>query len=488
MPEAIAKLIAPNAIRMAREGAARGLDRAVFVALLVLIALTAIPYGTVEAWWEAVFECAVFVLGALWALQGLLRMKWYVSQTQLLAPLLALVVFALIQTLPLWGSSAGAAGVETPLWNTISADPFETKRFALKLLSLILCGELLLCYTSTPRRLRALIYVIIAVCMASALFGIVRQTTQRNAMGFVLPYLERGSGYGQMINRNHFAFLMEMALGLATGVVIGGGVRRERLLLYGAAVLPVWAALVLTSSRGGIFSMLNQMLFLALMVSFVRPAQKILEQRHDDSFRPLRVFGSLVTRAALVASLLIAVAVSVVWMGGDELVSRLETLPGEVKTENAEDALRDGSRRLDVWRATWQVIKANPIAGVGFGGYQVAITKNHDASGKLTPEAAHNDYLELLASGGIAGAALALWFGIVFVRQSLARLHSADPFRRAACLGALTGIVGVSLHSFVDFGLHVTINALIFTALIVIAVTYERVEENLSSRDGEQSF
>ena len=43
-------------------------------------------------------------------------------------------------------------------------------------------------------------------------------------------------------------------------------------------------------------------------------------------------------------------------------------------------------------------------------------------------------------------------------------LESRD---RAACLGGLAGIFGLAIHSFVDFGLHITINALVFLALTV---------------------
>ena len=115
------------------------------------------------------------------------------------------------------------------------------------------------------------------------------------------------------------------------------------------------------------------------------------------------------------------------------------------------------------------MIKAHPVAGVGFGGYWTAITNYHDASGAFTPQEAHNDYLELLASGGLISCVLVVWFVAVFLKRARENLSSLDPYRRALCLGALTGIFGVLIHSFVDFGLHVTINALVFCVLMVIA-------------------
>ena len=38
-------------------------------------------------------------------------------------------------------------------------------------------------------------------------------------------------------------------------------------------------------------------------------------------------------------------------------------------------------QRGDIWQATWQLIKANPLTGIGFGAYQTAIPAYHDASG-----------------------------------------------------------------------------------------------------------
>jgi hypothetical protein len=44
-------------------------------------------------------------------------------------------------------------------------------------------------------------------------------------------------------------------------------------------------------------------------------------------------------------------------------------------------------------------------------------------------------------------------------------------------MGASVSLFGIAVHSTVDFGLHVTVNALIFTALVVIALMDCRLEE-----------
>lgn len=115
------------------------------------------------------------------------------------------------------------------------------------------------------------------------------------------------------------------------------------------------------------------------------------------------------------------------------------------------------------------MFRNHPVAGVGLGGYATAIPTYHDASGTLTPQEAHNEYLELISSGGLIGGAIAVWFAILLVRQTRSSLRASNRFRRTAALGATLGIVGVAVHSMVDFGLHMIANALIFAALVVIA-------------------
>lgn len=437
--------------------------RVIFYALLVIIALAAIPYGTVEPWSVSLFECAIFALTILWLIEGLISKRWFLPSHRLLLPLLALTLFCFAQTLPVELAGREVAGVK--IWRTISADPYQTKLVALKLLALTLTWAMLLRYTSNQRRLRALIYTLIGIGVVSALFGIIRQTTQRGATGFILPYLQAGSGYGQFINKNHFAYLMEMVLGLTLGVVAGRGVRREQMLIYFALALPVWTALVLSNSRGGLFAMLAQMLFLGFLFTSLQNARENKERIGDTPTFMSRLSRSRIFRAILLGSLVIFMFVGAIWMGGERLATSLGTVPDEmVSQEGTEEA----SRR-EIWQATWLLIKDHPIVGVGLGGYWTAIPQYHQASGQVTPQEAHNDYLELMASGGLIGVALLGWFLVIFIKGVRERLRRSEGFARAASVGALVGLFGVAVHSFVDFGLHITINALAFVALLVVA-------------------
>jgi O-antigen ligase len=409
------------------------LNRLLFYSTLVVMAFVAIPYGTVEPWWIAVYECAVFGIGAF-AIVIDFKEKPNARQLELAAPALAIAGLVLLQSF------------------TVSANRFETRLLFFEVLALLVYSVLVFKLTSTHKRLRTVINCVIVIAVVSAVFGIARQTLQQQEIGFGLPLLRKDTGFGQFVNKNHFALLVEMALGLASGLILGGGIKRQFILFYGAAIALMWTALIMTSSRGGLFSMLAQLAFVIAVSLWMRRRTAI------------RSLGRYVIPSVLLA--VTVVGVVAIYVGGDLMVTRLESLSGEIRSEALEP--RAGVRRREVWSATVELFKAHPVLGSGFGAYPVAITSFHDASGKWTPEAAHNDYLELVASGGIASLALVGWLAFAVFKGARREILSRDQFRRAACLGALTGIFGVVAHSFVDFGLHVTANAVVFVTLLVI--------------------
>jgi len=439
----------------------RFLGRLIFFSLLVTIALTAVPYGTVQPWWIAIFECVVFLIAVLGVIETFIGNSWSRSDLSLVTPLLLLTLFVLFQSLPLF-SGIGPLG----LGASLSADPYVTRLFATQLFALIVVGLLLLHYTSNKARLHKLIYVVIAVGMVSAFFGVMRKNLQQGP-GFFLPGLTIvDRSFGQFVNRNHFAFLMEMCLGLALGLIAGEIGRPRRVLVWLSVSLLLWVALIYSNSRGGIFASLCQLLLLGVMLD---PMRHFTSASVGTSWRRLRNLASgLAVRVFLGVCLIALFAYGVSWVGGEPVVFNFQQAATDFSQQEMQDNVN--TSRKEIWSATWQLIKAHPIAGVGFGAYRVAITRYHNASGAMTPQQAHNDYLELMASGGVIGCALVAWFGVVFLKRARQRLHSPDLYCRAVCLGALTGVFGVLVHSFVDFGIHITINALVLVVLIVIAV------------------
>jgi len=446
--------------------AANTIEVSVFYSLLVVIALVAIPYGATEPWWKALFQCLIFLLAAFAVVERLLRnistnrvgTKLRSGSTSLIFPLLALLGFAVVQILPRKSSIAGVSNVQ---W-TLSRDPLATMNFIIQICTLMLLSWMLVTYTS-DRRLYFLIDTIIAIAFLSAAFGLWRQASQAQ-VGFILPYLKPGFGYAQFINSNHFAFLMEMAVGLTLGVAVTRAVGGWRTAIYLAAALLMWVAVIRVNSRGGILSLLCQAVLLTVLIVFGRRREQPIENPPSARIR------QLAKQVVLVLTLLIGSVVTIVFVGGDPLAGRIDNLSVEMDRKAAQTY----TLRQNIWQSTWDLIKRHPIAGVGFGGYWIGITQYHRASGETTPQQAHNDYLELLASGGVIGLGIGIWFVVAFAAHARRALKTPDHFERAVVLGAIIGLLTVSIHSLVDFGLHVTVNATVCTALISMVSIVEK--------------
>jgi O-antigen ligase len=345
----------------------------------------------------------------------------------------------------------------------LSIDPYQTHLTSVKILALTLFAALLLLHISTTKRLRWLVGVIIALGLGSAVFGILRQLLQAPdaTTGFVLPFLFPDMGYAQFLSSNAFAFLAEMVVGLLAGLVLGGGVRRQHVLIYLAIGLVIWATLVLSNSRGAILGFICQSVFLLFVALSWYSARNSAREPSSRSRLLAFIQSSRLIHGLVIVLIIGTLVLGLFWMGGERLASKLDQSP-----EIAEQ----GTKRKEIWHSTWQIIKHHPSTGVGFGAYFLAIPEYQTGWGRIKLQQAHNDYLDLAASGGVIALVLAAWFvGILIWRARLA-FQSKDSFRRAAALGAMAAILSVGIHSLVDFGLQVPGIAVVFAALAVIAL------------------
>lgn len=438
---------------------AQHLERIIWGGLLALPAVAVLPYGAAEVWWQALVEMWVFALGVLWVLEGAARGLWRIGAGRMLWPVALLALL-------------GVAQIYLPP-PVRSADPYETQRFVLRLLACGVYLSLLSGYLTTARRLRQAVYLVLGAGVATGLFGLARLALQRTD-GFILPGLLMDSSFAQFINRNHAAFLLEMGFGLAAGVLLGGGVKhRRQRYLYLLVTAFLLVALGLTKSRGGVLAGVGQALVLGLLAREVRRSRR-RRAAINEQVATRRRFWLRVQRGVLAGGLALTVGAALLWAGGAGLTERLANTTADVTPEISR---RSNTRRVDIWRATLPMIAANPITGQGLGGYWLAVTQFHDASGEWVPRQAHNDYLEIIASGGLLGLLLCAWLVREIVNAARPRLRSPDSFRRAVALGAVIGLTGVMLHSLVDFGLHITINALCAVVLVTLATARGQVTQ-----------
>src|SRR4030095_6580296 len=183
--------------RTVRGKIAAVLNHGVFYCLLLLLIGSALPYGTAEQWWKAAFVSAVCVISIIAIVESLLSGEARIGGSKgILLSMLALSVFAFLQTITIQRGNADAAISALNPWNALSADPYQTQFFAMQMLALTACLALCYRYCNSESRINILFHTIIVIAVASALFGILRQTVQQQP-GFLLPRTRPGQGFGQ---------------------------------------------------------------------------------------------------------------------------------------------------------------------------------------------------------------------------------------------------------------------------------------------------
>jgi O-antigen ligase/tetratricopeptide (TPR) repeat protein len=445
--------------------------------LLVLVCAAPWAYGAVHPGFEFLLDAGVFGLLLFWAGRIVLRgrLTWKKCPVAVCLAGLVLVGLCQVTTLsrPLLGwlspratqlydqllpdrpeqfpeGEEGAAG--PPAGSTLSLYPAATRKETIRLLAVFLVFALVRNNLGSPASLRRLcIAAVLNGCLLS-LFALVQFfTSPRNTLYWRYP--SQGQVFGPFVNRNHFAFYLNLCIGPGVGLLLSrrhpaaAGERRwsfpRPALLHDPAALWLCAGLALMAgsvlfslSRGG-------MLALAGMVL----ACVVLGWRHARSLR----LGT----GLLVGGL---AAVLAGWLGFGLLEGRLETLWKGEALEN----------RLPVWQRALGLVADFPLCGSGYGTflYLEPLYRTDAGEAGLSFEHIHNEFLEVLAEGGVVGLLLAvLAVGMVY-RLGLRALvrHQGRPAAGLA-LGCLIAFTGLVLHSLGEFGTHVPAIALLAAVL-----------------------
>lgn len=439
-------------------------SRFIILMLCIAVVTTTLAFGTVHSWSLGVFQLSAGVVFALWMLDAWRTRTLRLSRNFLQLPLIAFFAIGLVQLLPVGGSAAQdfAGALSTGPARTFSFNPHATRSVLLQLAGLVVYFAAALAFIDSPRRLRLVARLVIIFGFLLAVYGLMQHFINPSTI-FWVREPKQAEPFGPYVNRHHFAGYMELTLAMPLGLLFAGAVERERMLLYAFATAMMAIALVMTNSRGGMLSMVCEIMFLAIVAATAMRRKR----RGDGEDKGTRVRAAAL-RVGLGLAMIVAVFFGVLYFGGENAISRL------LGTVNSADPT---TGRAHFWSGTIEIIKDYPVLGTGLGSFGAVYPRYDTAGGTYRLEQAHNDYLQTLSDAGVVGGLIALAFVIALFRMALKRMQSHDKMRRGIALGALAGCTGALVHSFFDFTLHTTANALLFLVLAALATVNGRVEE-----------
>lgn len=298
-----------------------------------------------------------------------------------------------------------------------------------------------------------------AVVSIMALFQ--RLSSTDGIYGFWLPAGKDLTlhGGGPFINRNHLAgwLLLVLPVTLASipaqvAVVSEDAPTgwRERILwlaspaamqtvLTALAALTMATALVQTLSRSGLAGFLVGTAITGAVV--------------------MRSRWPAVRRWSLTLVVASIAALAVVLVGLPAIEARMD-----------ESGVSFTDRRL-AWEHTLRIIRDVPVVGTGLGTYADAMVVYHGADPRVRFEEAHNDYLQLLAEGGLLVVVPAALLIAVFAREVRNRFRddTHTPIVYWARVGAVTGLVAIAFQETVEFSLQMPGNFALLVVLMAMA-------------------
>lgn len=428
------------------------MDKTIAVGFVALIVFTALAHGVVEPWSELIFVLWVMTLVLLWVIEAVREKQLRLCLPPTIWPLAAFLALGLAQSFAFKDRDGYRRG--------LSLDVEATRGTTLLLGCLLLCSLLAANFLARREQLRKLAQFLTIFGLLLAGFALIQHFTW-NERFYWLRAAQTEAPFGPFVNRNHFAGYMELLMPWPVALLLFSR-RREEKIFYGFAAAWMAAAAIFSLSRGGMISIFAELMFLAAFSP--RDASGDMPGAVASRSRA----ALLAVRGGAILAILAATLGGLVWLGAERVVDRLAA--GQEAAQGRAAAQGFAASRGELWRDSWAVFRAHPLTGAGLGAFATAFPSyNQGWNVGLVTAQTHNDYLQVLTDGGLAGALIALWFLAAAARAIRRGLRAREPFMRPVVLACGAGIFGLLVHSLFDFNLQLPAHALLFLSFAAIA-------------------
>lgn len=378
--------------------------------LIAILIFTPLAKGATEPWSISIVYFITLIMLVAWLLKMRSTGGFKIKKTSLDYPILALLVIAAVSTIFAIDRTA-----------SISAWP--------KIITYVLLFYLVVNNINTREKIRRVAIIIICVGAFLSIFGLIEYLKGIDGSKAFIT-----ATYGK---HNHFAGYLEMAIPVTIGMLYTMTETGKRIIL-GYTIMLMVVALILSLSRGGCAAVVISMCVMGILLSRT---------------------GHFTRKVWLPLTFLSVVFVALAIIGTNPITKKvLQT------RKQMEDLTNYG--RVKTWRGTINIIKDHPISGTGVGTFAAVFPRYQPPDFRLRDVYAYNDYLHMISETGIFVLPFIFWVIFNSLRSGITTfLHTKGRFKRGVTLGAITGIVAILIHSFVDFNLHIPANAILFIVL-----------------------
>ena len=313
--------------------------------------------------------------------------------------------------------------------------------------------------------------VIGAIAAVEAL--VQRALTPTLIYGFWQPSDIGAMPFGPVVNRNHFASWLLMAIAMTTGYLIARVSRRTaarrswrsfRRVVVGISQSSVsWTVSSVAVMTVTVLASQSRSALIGLAVAAATGLRSV-----GGTWRPVVAAGGGVL---VVAALLLAAGESTATRVADRFAETLE---------------RREVSRVVIWRETLPMVTDFALTGVGAGAFGHAML-TYQQTRAFAPHLgmdrhfnhAHNHYLQVAAEGGVLVGLPLVVVLVLFFRVVRQRLQDDLTELRTVRLGAVAGLAGIATQSVWEVPLTMPAAALLCATLAALA-TYRRATRDYS--------
>jgi len=447
-------------------------EKFLFGFLLFTLFWLPLSLGANRPWAWALMQMSVFLHGGILLLtHKSLLSKLYEQYKLLVIVWLVFLTWQLINIVPLPFSLVEALRPErvhfllnenvedmesiSSQWLPLSFDVGQSDVIFFKSLAYCFLFFITLTLVNTGKRLRYILIVISAAGVFQAIYGSLEVLSGlQYSLVFKLPVSHIATG--SFVYKNHYANFLLLCLSAAIGYMIAslrvrsGSSPRERLrrivrfwlsnkVLFRIGIIIMVIALVMSRSRMG-----NSAFFIAMTITatlgliYFKPRQK--------SYVVLFI-SMLIIDILIVSSL----------FGLKQVQQRIEqtNLTQESRDEVVTDAL--------------PLLSQYGVIGTGGGTFYTVYPQVQSESIQHFYDHAHNEYLQFAIEFGIVGAAAIALLVLLCAKSALSAMrHRRHPLPRGTAFAAVMAVIGMALHSTVDFPLQAPANTAIFIILLAL--------------------